>query len=182
MLRFGWSEAQQPPNDRQCQEPGVVCQHLSVAGLWESDSSNSAPINRMKVTEAVAREMSTPGCVALYADPPLWRAELDEWSRRWPNKVFEWPTASRQRMGPATDRFRAAVVEGRMTHDGNQRLAVHVANCVAEPSEFGDLVRKEFRGSPRKIDAAVAAIVALDRASWHAQQQPKRGSKWRVAL
>ena len=32
---------------------------------------------------------------------------------------------------------------------------------------MGDLVSKDKRGSPRKIDAAVAAIVAYDRAAWH---------------
>jgi len=32
---------------------------------------------------------------------------------------------------------------------------------------MGDLVSKDKKGSPRKIDAAVAAIVAFERAAWH---------------
>lgn len=33
---------------------------------------------------------------------------------------------------------------------------------------------KDKRASTRKIDAAVAAIVAYDRASWHLANPPKR--------
>jgi phage terminase large subunit-like protein len=39
---------------------------------------------------------------------------------------------------------------------------------------MGDLVSKDKRGSKRKIDAAVAAIVAHDRAAWHRANPPKR--------
>ena len=71
-------------------------------------------------------------------------------------------------MGPATDRFYQLVMSRALTHDGDPRLARHVANCVAKPSPAGDLVTKDRRMSVRKIDAAVAAIVAVDRAAYHA--------------
>lgn len=161
----------------------VACtldQHLSVLGLWEDDGSDGWTVDRHSVEACVLKALADPNCIAMYADPPLWRAELESWSKRWPRKVFEWPTHSRQRMGPATDRFRQAVMQGSMTHDGNQRLAIHIANSRAEPSEFGDLIRKEHRRSPKKIDAAVASIVALDRAAWHASQT-QRSNVLRVA-
>lgn len=142
-------------------------QHVSVVGLWEHDGSDAWTVDRHLVEVCVNTAMQDPNCLGLYADPPLWRAELTAWAKRWPGRVVEFPTHSRQRMGPATDRFRTAVVEGQMTHDGNERLAIHVANCRAESSEFGDLVRKEHKRSPKKIDAAVAAIVALQQAAWH---------------
>lgn len=53
-------------------------------------------------------------------------------------------------------------------------LAAHVAHCVAKATNNGDLVSKDKRGSPRKTDAAVAAIVALDRAAWHTNNRCKR--------
>jgi hypothetical protein len=39
---------------------------------------------------------------------------------------------------------------------------------VAKETPFGTVVVKAHPDSPRKIDAAVAAIVAYDRALWHA--------------
>lgn len=51
---------------------------------------------------------------------------------------------------------------------------MHVAHCVAKPTPMGDLVSKDKKGSPRKIDAAVAAIVAFDRAAWHQTKNRKR--------
>ena len=39
---------------------------------------------------------------------------------------------------------------------------------------MGDLIAKDKRNSPRKIDAAVAAIVVLDRAAHHTHNKPRR--------
>ena len=66
------------------------------------------------------------------------------------------------------------MVTSAVTHDGNRRMAAHMANAVAKPTPMGDLVSKDKRGSPRKIDAAVAAIVALDRAAWHHNNTTKK--------
>jgi phage terminase large subunit-like protein len=70
-------------------------------------------------------------------------------------------------MAAACDRLRAAVLEGDATHDGNALLVRHVGHCVARQSPYGMLVGKDHTDSPRKIDAAVAAIVAFERAAWH---------------
>ena len=81
------------------------------------------------------------------------------------------------RMAPATDRLYQAVASGTVTHDGDDRFAAHVGNCVAEATPLGDLVSKDKKGSPRKIDAAVAAIVASDRAAWPMQRRGKVGGR-----
>jgi phage terminase large subunit-like protein len=61
-----------------------------------------------------------------------------------------------------------AVVAGTLIHDGDPRFATHVDNAVAKATPLGDLVSEDREGSPRKIDAAIAAIIALDCAAWHA--------------
>jgi hypothetical protein len=53
-------------------------------------------------------------------------------------------------------------------------LARHVGHCVAKPTPYGPIATKDHPDSPRKIDAAVAAFVAYDRAMWHAANTPKR--------
>jgi terminase large subunit-like protein len=71
---------------------------------------------------------------------------------------------SAPRMIRATASFMEAVSNGTMTHSGNPDLARHVLNAVIHETRNGDHLRKDKRGSQRKIDAAIAAVMAHDRA------------------
>jgi phage terminase large subunit-like protein len=68
-------------------------------------------------------------------------------------------------MIPACAKFYDAVVNQRLSHDGDPLLARHISNAVVKTDRLGPRIVKEHRGSPRKIDAAVASIIALDRAT-----------------
>jgi phage terminase large subunit-like protein len=68
-------------------------------------------------------------------------------------------------MTPATSRFYEAVVNGALTHSGDPRLARHLANAVLKGDPRGARLAKEHKHSKRRIDAAVAAVMALHRAS-----------------
>ncbi|WP_028476095.1 terminase large subunit domain-containing protein [Nocardia sp. CNY236] len=149
--------------------------HLWVEGLWENQNDPRWRVPRADVDNAVAVAFDTYDVVELACDPWGWRSEIETWAARHGEKrVLEWNTAHAARMAPATDRFYQAVVTRTMTHDGDPRLAAHIAHCVAKPTPMGDLVSKDKRGSPRKIDAAVAAIVAFDRAAWHSTKSSKK--------
>lgn len=80
-------------------------------------------------------------------------------------------------MAPATDRLRSAVIDHAVSHDGHEGLASHVRNAVVKQTNYGDVVVKDRRGSPRKIDACVCAIVAHDRAAYYAAQPAKSRSR-----
>jgi Phage Terminase len=69
------------------------------------------------------------------------------------------------RMTPATARFYEAVVNGQLTHSGDSRLARHVGNAVLREDARGARLAKERKDSPWRIDAAVAAVMAHDRAA-----------------
>ena len=86
-------------------------------------------------------------------------------------RLFECNTGAAARMGPATGRLYQAVTAGTVSHDGDRRLASHIANTVANSTAHGDLVTKDRRNSPRKIAAIVGAIIAFDRAA-AAQRAP----------
>jgi phage terminase large subunit-like protein len=88
--------------------------------------------------------------------------------------VVDYPTNERRRMSAACDRFRIGVLEGDLTHDGNAVLARHLGHCIAKDTPYGQVVTKDAADSPRKVDCAVAAIVAYDRAMWHAANTPER--------
>jgi phage terminase large subunit-like protein len=69
------------------------------------------------------------------------------------------------RMGPATARFYQLVVDQELTHDGSSALARHVANAILREDSRGARLAKEHKDSPRRIDAAVAAVMAVHRAA-----------------
>ncbi|MDO5503934.1 MAG: terminase large subunit [Actinomycetia bacterium] len=149
--------------------------YVWVEGVWENPGDPRWRVPREKVGHAVDLAFERYDVVELACDPWGWRSEIEGWGKRHGDKrVLEWNTAAARRMAPATDRFYQAVTSGQVTHDGDERLAAHVAHCVANRTPMGDLVSKDKRGSPRKIDAAVAAIVALERAAWHTNQRPRR--------
>jgi phage terminase large subunit-like protein len=68
-------------------------------------------------------------------------------------------------MGPATARFYQLVVDQELTHDGSSALARHVANAILREDSRGARLAKETKDSPRRIDAAVAAVMAVQRAA-----------------
>ncbi|MFN7244407.1 MAG: terminase large subunit domain-containing protein, partial [Dietzia cercidiphylli] len=149
--------------------------HLFVVGLWENPGDPRWRVPRGDVDLAVDAAFADFDVLELAADPWGWRSEIEEWAdRHGEKKVLEWNTAAASRMAPATDRMYQAISTGEVSHDGDARMAAHFAHCIAKRTPMGDLVSKDKRGSPRKIDAAVAAIVALDRAAWHATKKQKR--------
>lgn len=147
--------------------------HVFVVDVWANPGDPRWRVPRGVVDDTVAAAFARWDVRELAADPWGWRSELEAWSQRWPGRIVEWPTNIVSRMGPATDRMYAAVMERQLTHDGDERLAAHIANAVAKTTAAGDVITKDARQSPRKIDAAVAAIVALDRAAWHYNKPTK---------
>jgi phage terminase large subunit-like protein len=79
--------------------------------------------------------------------------------------ILEFPQ-SPARMTPATQRFYEAVVNGQLAHDRDPRLARHVGNCMLKTDSRGSRLAKESKSSARKIDLAVAAVMAFDRAQF----------------
>lgn len=149
--------------------------HLFVVELWENPGDPRWRVPRSEVDNVVALAFERWDVLELACDPWGWKSEQEAWAaRHGDRRVIEWNTAFAKRMAPATDRMFQAVSTGTVTHDGDGRLASHIAHCVAKRTPMGDLVTKDKRGSPRKIDAAVAAIVALDRAAWHSNNSNRR--------
>lgn len=83
--------------------------------------------------------------------------------------VVEFPQNA-SRMTPATTRFYEAVVNKTITQNGDPKLARHIGNATLKVDQRGSRLAKEKRGSTRRIDLAVASVMALERASWWASQ------------
>ncbi|MFI2184608.1 terminase TerL endonuclease subunit [Streptomyces sioyaensis] len=86
--------------------------------------------------------------------------------------IVEFPQ-SPARMIPATTRFYEAVMNRTVTHSGDPRLARHLANCVVRTDSRGSRLSKDAKHSPRKIDLAISAVMALERACQEPEPEPE---------
>lgn len=139
--------------------------HLMVVGLWErpqdADNTWHVPVAEVEQTIINTARDNRFNVREIVFDPARWQRTfmvLDEEGL----PVVSYPNSA-ERMVPATQKFYEAVVNGSFTHDGDERLARHIANCVTKQSSRGVMVSKS--SSKRKIDAAVASIFGYDRAT-----------------
>jgi phage terminase large subunit-like protein len=60
----------------------------------------------------------------------------------------------------ALEKFHSAVLDKELTHDGSSVLARHVLNARRRKGRSGVQIMKEHPDSARKIDAAIASVLA----------------------
>lgn len=133
---------------------------LFLLGCWEPHGGD--PINQALVDGIVTATFDRYDVVRFYADPPRWQDWVSAWESRWPKLVAEWWTNRTVAMGNALERFHTAVVTGQLVHDGDSTLARHVGNARRRDVRGHMAIRKDEPWSPRKIDAAVAAVLAYE--------------------
>lgn len=138
--------------------------HLEVVELWENAANDeSYRVDVLEVEHVIREACRRWRVLEITADPFRWQRSLavlaDE---RLP--VSEYPQ-SPSRLTPACSAFYEAVIDGTLTHSGDKRLARHVANAVLRTDSRGARIVKESKHSRRRIDLAVAAVMAFDRAT-----------------
>lgn len=159
--------------------------HLELLGCWEKPEGPEGEdwqVPRDEVDAAVAAAMRDYNVVGMYADPPGWSDWLDAWHKQWAHlmkvqatqrRPFEFWTNRPHAMVPALDRFHTAVLERRLSYtpaddrvgrkaELTLTLQRHVLNARRNPTRAGLQIRKEYPKSPKKIDAAMAAVLAWE--------------------
>ena len=134
--------------------------HVDLVELWEAAGAQVPIVDVEAAIRAACRRWRVR---EIAADPFRWARSLQLLDGEG-LPVLEYPQ-SPGRMTPATSRFYEAVVNGALTHSGDSRLARHIGNAVLREDARGSRLAKERRDSPRRIDAAVAAVMAHDRAA-----------------
>jgi phage terminase large subunit-like protein len=139
---------------------------LFVIGCWERpDQKEDWLVPREEVRAVVDRAFQRWKVREFACDPPGWYTEIDQWAEQYGAKVvLRFQTNSVKFMSEACSRFYTAVVQHKLAHDGDPRLARHLANATLKDTPAGGDIVKESRHSPKKIDLAVAAVIAYDRA------------------
>ena len=136
---------------------------LKVMGMWEkpigADDAWRVPLDEVahRITELI--ETWKPRAVTY--DPFAMQHAMLVIEQETGAQLIEYPQ-SPKRMVPACSQFAELVLTRALAHDHNPALSRHVANCHTRSDRYGVRVTKETRQSKRRIDAAVASIMALD--------------------
>lgn len=120
---------------------------------------------RAAVSARVAAAFKVYRVALMYGDPPYWTDELGSWSRTYTadgrTLVREWETKVAKRQAEAVAMATQQIRDGRILHNGHPRLTTHVGNARRWKTSHGDVIGKERKGSPNKVDLAVAKVVAI---------------------
>jgi phage terminase large subunit-like protein len=156
----------------------VVATHVStgyqwLAGAWECPYGvTDWQVPAEEVDACVADLFERFNVWRMYADPPYWQSWISQWQGKYGDKrVIEWWTNRRTQMAAALESFETAIREESLSHDGSELVARHIGNSHRhdllqhdEENRQRWMIKKERPDSPRKIDAAMAAVL-----SWEAR-------------
>lgn len=148
--------------------------HQWPLGIWErpesagDDYEHPAEAIDGAVTDAFDRWRVW----RLYADPQWIEHLIDRWAGRWgKDRVVAWFTNRPRQAAWAVRNFEAAVAAGDWSHNADPVFVSHLRNACREKVGVYDddhrqmhTLSKDRPGSPRKIDAAMAAVI-----SWEAR-------------
>jgi hypothetical protein len=148
--------------------------HLFEIGVWEhppGPAGNDWEVPVTEVDAAVHHAFNRYQVVGFYADPARWEGFVAQWEAQYarrlkvkasPSHPMEWwMTGGRiTQVVRALDKFHGAVIDAELTHSGEYALTRHVLNCRRRVTRVGLTVAKEHPDSAKKIDAAVAAVLA----------------------
>lgn len=154
--------------------------HLFELAVWEQPNGPAGDGWQVPTTEVNAAVDAAFGryqVVGFFADPAKWESYVAQWEAKYvaqlqvratrDHPIEWWMTGGRATATVrALEEFHSAVLDGEMTHDGSYALTAHMLNARRRPSRSGLQIGKEHPDSPRKIDAAVAAVLA-----WQARLQ-----------
>jgi hypothetical protein len=146
--------------------------HLFQLQVWEQPSGQSDwQVPTSEVDAEVRAAFERYQVVGFYADPAKWETYVADWEARYGGRlkvkatrehpIQWWMTGGRASLTVrALEKFESAVVDGELTHDGASELTRHVLNARRRVSRTGVQIAKEHPESSKKIDAAVAAVLA----------------------
>jgi len=135
--------------------------HVFVVGIWERNEHDPDwTVPRMEVDARVAEAFGRWKVRMMACDPAGWTQEIEGWAMRYGEEIVQVIPQTAERMAPACDVFRAELTTGRLTHDGNSSLERALGNAVTRETRWGLSIVKDAKNSPRKIDPAVAAVLA----------------------
>jgi phage terminase large subunit-like protein len=134
--------------------------------IWNpADFGGQVP--RLDVSAALDELVRRYDVKLIYADPPYWDSEVDEWAAKYGDRiVIRWYTRRVVQMHTAAERLKTDIskADTRFTHDGCPITSGHIRNARAAARPQGRYVLAKS-AADQKIDAAVTSILAHEAAS-----------------
>lgn len=148
--------------------------HVFEIEIWEQPKGATGrdwTVPTADVLAAVDQAFKKYTVAGFYADPAKWESHVANWEAKYGSRlkvkatrehpVEWWMTGGRAIYTVrALEKFRSAVIDGEMTNDGASTLARHILAARMVHTRSGVQIAKEHPQSDRKIDAAVAAVLA----------------------
>jgi hypothetical protein len=143
-------------------------------------------VDPVAVDAAVAMAMKTWKVYGFFADPPYWQTYVDKWDAEYGEKMLveaqasspiKWWTKRDTQMVQALDRAHDEICNetGIARIQEHKVLVRHILNARVWERPAGNVIGKESKKSPKKIDACMAAVLAFEaRAAYlHHGDKPK---------
>ena len=148
--------------------------HVFELDIWEQPKGVAGKdwkVPTADVLAAVEQAFAKYTVVGFYADPAKWESHVANWEAKHAKQlkvkstrdhpVEWWMTGGRAIYTVrALEKFRSAVIDGEMTHDGSSTLTRHVLAARMIHTRSGTQIGKEHPDSANKIDGAAAAMLA----------------------
>lgn len=148
--------------------------HVFQVRVWEQPEGvigTNWQVPAIEVDGAVHDAFQRWNVVGFYCDPAKWESYIASWEAKYHDRLKVkasqnhpcewWMTGGRTlAIVRATEQFKTAVTDKVLTLDGSFALTRHLLNARMRSSKQGIQIHKEHPDSHRKIDAAVAAILA----------------------
>lgn len=148
---------------------GVTCEekpYVFLVDAWEKQPTDAENwrVNISEVENTIIEACRKYKVREIACDPFRWQRSMES-LQDLGLPIVEWPSTSAARMIPACAKFYDAVMSENLSHDGSGLIARHISNAVVKTDRLGPRIVKENRASSRRIDGAVASIIAFDRAT-----------------
>jgi phage terminase large subunit-like protein len=145
---------------------------LFMVKAWEKDFDHDGPEWRVdigEVEQTILDFCQKHNVKEIACDPFRWQRSMEVLENQG-LPIVAFPQ-SPQRMIKACAKFYDACADSRIVHDGDPLLSRHVGNTAVKLTPAGPHIKKENPNSNKKIDGAVALILAHDRASGKIEEQ-----------
>lgn len=158
---------------------------LAIQEIPDGPEAKNWRVNTTKIDSAVRLAFKRFNVVGFFADPPYWQDWIDNWERDFGDRLvavagsqskISFYTAHDTKMSRALQRLKIALAEGRAKIIPNRKLVGHLQNAQKWTRARNlEVIGKEAKNSPRKIDAAIAATLAFEaRANYLMQAEKKK--------
>jgi hypothetical protein len=133
--------------------------------IWNpADFGGQVP--RLEVSAALEELMGRYSVKLLYADPPYWESEVDQWAADYGDRVvISWYTRRVVQMHAAAERLKTDIAKAdtSFSHDGCPITSGHIRNARAAARPQGRYVLAKA-AADQKIDVAVTSILTHEAA------------------